>query len=50
LKRSKEVTIIVDSLVQSGLLEERNTDRASCVIKNAIKEIRIERYKERRER
>lgn len=50
MKRNKEVTIIVDSLVQSGLLEERNTDRASCVIKNAIKEIRIERYKERRER
>lgn len=50
MKRSKEVTIIVDSLVQSGLLEERNTDRARCVIKNAIKEIRIERYKERRER
>ena len=31
----------------SGLLEQKSTDRARCVIKESIKEIRRERYKEK---
>lgn len=47
MKRSREVTIIVKSLVENGLLEQKKTDRARFVIKEAIKEIRCERYKEK---
>lgn len=47
MKRSREVTILVNSLVESGLLEQKSTDRARCVIKESIKEIRRERYKEK---
>ena len=47
MKRSREVTILVNSLVESGLLEQKSIDRARCVINESIKEIRRERYKEK---
>ena len=47
MKRSREVTILVNALIQNGLLEESKSDRARCVIKMAIKEIRKERYAEK---
>ena len=50
MKRSREVTILVEALKASGLLEERKTDRARFVIKNAIKDIRREQYAESQKR
>lgn len=47
MKRSKEVTIILNALVDAGLITQGKTDRARCVIEDAIKEIRCEQYKER---
>ena len=47
MKRSREISIIVNSLVSSGLVHESQLDRARCVIKDAIKDIRRERYKEK---
>lgn len=47
MKRSAEVAIIIDALVKNGLLQENKTDRARCVIKEAIKDIRRERYREK---
>lgn len=47
MKRSKEIAIIVNSLVENGLLQENKTDRARCVIKEAIKDIRRERHREK---
>lgn len=48
MKRSREVTIIVNSLVDNQLIAENQTDRARYVIKEAIKDIRRERYVEKR--
>lgn len=47
MKRSREVTIIVNSLVANQLIAENQTDRARYVIKEAIKDIRRERYVEK---
>lgn len=47
MKRSREVSIIVDALTDAGLIQESNTDRARCIIKGAIKKIRREQYDER---
>ena len=48
LKRSREVSIIVDALVTNGLIEQRQSDRTRHIVKEAIKDIRKERYAERR--
>lgn len=47
MKRSREVTIIINSLVENGLLHEGKTDRARGVIKHAIKKMRVEKYREK---
>lgn len=47
MKRSREVSIIVDALTQLDLLKEDKTDRAKCVIKEAIKTIRQETHNEK---
>lgn len=47
MKRSREVTIMVNSLVANQLIAENQTDRARYVIKEAIKDIRRERYEEK---
>ncbi len=48
MKRSREVSIIVDALVTNELIEQRQSDRARHIVKEAIKDIRKERYAERR--
>ena len=48
MKRNQEVSIIIQSLLENGLLQERQTDRARSVVKEAFKEIRRVRYEERR--
>ncbi len=48
MKRKQEVSIIIQSLLENGLLQERQTDRARSVVKEAFKEIRRVRYEERR--
>ena len=50
MKRSREVTIIVDALTAEGLLNADKTDRARHIIKEAIKEIRVQRFKEKGEK
>ena len=47
MKRNQEVSIIIQSLLENGLLQERHTDRARSVVKEAFKEIRRVRYEER---
>ncbi len=47
MKRSREVAIIVNALVDNQLITESQTDRARYVIKEAIKDIRRERYERR---
>lgn len=47
MKRNEEVKIIVDSLVKNELLEEKKTDRARFVVKEAIKEIRNRKFKKK---
>jgi hypothetical protein len=47
MKRNQEVSIIIQSLLENGLLQERQTDRARSVVKEAFKEIRRVRYEER---
>lgn len=47
MKRNKEVTIVVDSLIESELINENERARASGVVKEALKKIRAEKYKER---
>ncbi|MBE5932947.1 MAG: hypothetical protein E7263_05985 [Lachnospiraceae bacterium] len=47
MKRSREVSIIVDALVINELIEQRKSDRARHIIKEAIKDIRREQYEER---
>ena len=44
MKRNREVTILVEALKESGFLKEGKTDCARIVIKDAIKNIRRERY------
>ena len=48
MKRNQEVSIIIQSLLENGLLQEGQTDRARSVVKEAFKEIRRVRYEERR--
>ena len=48
MKRKQELSIIIQSLLENGLLQERQTDRARSVVKEAFKEIRRVRYEERR--
>ncbi len=48
MKRNQEVSIIIQSLLENGLLQERQTDRARSVVKEAFKEIRRARFEERR--
>lgn len=48
MKRNQEVSIIIQSLLENGLLQEKQTDRARSVVKEAFKEIRRVRYEERR--
>jgi hypothetical protein len=48
MKRNQEVSIIIQSLLENGLLQEKQTDRARSVVKEAFKEIRWVRYEERR--
>ena len=48
MKRKQEVSIRIQSLLENGLLQERQTDRARSVVKEAFKEIRRVRYEERR--
>lgn len=48
MKRSREVAIIVNALFTNHLITERQTDRARYVIKEAIKDIRREKYEERK--
>ncbi len=31
MKRSREVAILIDALIQSGLLQESKSDKARCV-------------------
>lgn len=50
MKRNQEVSIIIQSLLESGLLQEKQTDRARSVVKEAFKEIRRVRYEERQEK
>lgn len=50
MKRNKEVTIVVDSLIESELINENERARASGVVKEALKKIRAEKYKERQEK
>lgn len=50
MKRNQEVSIIIQSLLENGLLQERHTDRARSVVKEAFKEIRRVRYEERQEK
>lgn len=47
MKRNREVTIVVDSLIESELINENERARASGVVKEALKKIRAEKYKER---
>lgn len=47
MKRSREVSIIVDALVSNGLIEQRQSDRARHIVKEAIKDMRKERYAEK---
>lgn len=47
MKRNQEVSIIIQSLLENGLLQEKQTDRARSVVKEAFKEIRRVRYEER---
>ena len=46
MKRSREVTIMVEELVKNGLVKETDTDRTRAVIKEAFKKIRVERYED----
>lgn len=48
MKRSREVSIIIDALVAEKLLCENETEKARPVIKEAIKKIRMEAYEEKR--
>ena len=48
MKRSREVSIIVEALVVNSLLDGNRTDKARFVIKEAIKEIRRERYQKKK--
>lgn len=50
MKRNQEVSIIIQSLLENGLLQEKQTDRARSVVKEAFKEIRRVRYEERQEK
>ena len=50
MKRNQEVSIIIQSLLENGLLQEKQTDRAMSVVKEAFKEIRRVRYEERQEK
>lgn len=47
MKRKEEVTVLVSSLINTGLIEKKNSDRARCVLKEAIKDIRREKYKQK---
>lgn len=47
MKRNREVAIVVSALVSNGLLEERKSDVARHIVKEAFKEIRQERYREK---
>lgn len=50
MKRSREVAIVIESLVREGLLDEKKTDRAQHVVKEAFKKIRCEMHSERKAR
>ena len=43
-KRNREVTIIVDALIKAGIVDQAKEDNAKDVVKNAIKDIRREKY------
>lgn len=47
MKRKEEVEIIVNALYDSGLVDEKKTDRARFVIKEALKDIRTKKFKEK---
>lgn len=47
MKRSREVSVIIEALVREGLLNSEKTDIARRVVKESIKEIRRERYAEK---
>lgn len=47
MKRSKEITIIVDALIANNIITDRQTDKTRSVIKEAIKDIGRERYEEK---
>lgn len=49
MKRSKEVSIIIDALKEEGLLTE-NVEKVRLVMNSAIKEINRQKYNERLER
>lgn len=50
MKRNKEVTIVVDSLIESELINENERAKVSGVVKEALKKIRAEKYKERQKK
>lgn len=47
MKRKEEVDILTSSLLKSGLIEERKSDRVRFVLKEALKEIRRRRHKQK---
>lgn len=46
MKRKEEISIIVNSLVKEGLIDERQSDRARCIVGGSIKTINARKYSE----
>ena len=44
MKRNREVTIIVDALIKAGILKQAQEQDARDIVKNAMKDIRREKY------
>lgn len=47
MKRNKEVQIIVKALVQSEIICKEKITEAKNIVRNALKEVRREKYKEK---
>ena len=48
MKRKEEIEIIVDAFCEAGLITEEETGRAKCVTKEALKQIRVKKFEERK--
>lgn len=48
MKRKEEIAIIVSAFVEDGLITTEETDRAKCVTKEALNQIRVKKFAERK--